>query len=51
MFGHKKYFFDTIRKYTVYFGTVFNEIYIGRSDNEGTELQVIKVPIIPVNKS
>jgi hypothetical protein len=43
MFGHV-FYHDTIRKYVILFGTLFNDVYI-RKDN-GTEVtQNIKVPI------
>lgn len=45
MFGHSKFFFGTLRKYTIYFGTMFNDIYIAREDSNETELQIIKVPL------
>lgn len=43
MFGHV-FHHDTIKKYVIYFGTLFNDIYINRSDGTKTT-QNIKVPI------
>ncbi len=44
MFGHK-FYHQTLRKYVIIFGTLFNEIVLYRTDNEGNRLQDIKVPL------
>lgn len=44
MFGHT-FYHETIRKYIILFGTLFNDIYIQRNDNSGTNIQNIKIPI------
>lgn len=45
MFGHNRFFFGTLRRYTVYFGTMFNDIHIAREDSAKNNLQLIRVPI------
>ena len=45
MFGHNPYYFSTIRKLTVYFGTIFNNIYITRADGDNTETHLMRVPL------
>ena len=44
MFGHK-FSHQTLRKYVIIFGTLFNEILIYRTDNNGNRVQDIKVPL------
>lgn len=44
MFGHV-FYHDTIRKYVILFGTLFNEVYINRPNTERKIIQTIKVPI------
>ena len=39
-FGH-----GTLRKYVIYFGTLFNNIHIKRFDNTGATIQTFKVPL------
>lgn len=39
-FGH-----GTLRKYIIYFGTLFNNIYINRYDSGGSLIQNMKVPL------
>jgi hypothetical protein len=39
-FGH-----GTLRKYVIYFGTLFNNIWIKRFDNSNTLVQTFKVPL------
>lgn len=39
------FFHDTIRKYVVLFGTLFNGIYINRVDSNDETIQSIKVPL------
>lgn len=36
---------NTLRKYVILFGTVFNNIYITRQNNEGETVQTLKVPL------
>lgn len=43
MFGHT-FYHDTIRKYVILFGTLFNDIYINR-DRESNKTVTIKVPL------
>jgi hypothetical protein len=43
MFKH--FYHASIRKLVVGFGSLFNEIYISRTEADGTELKKIKVPI------
>jgi hypothetical protein len=45
MFGHGTFYFSTIRKMVVYFGTVFNDVRITRTDGEGNPVALIKVPL------
>lgn len=44
MFGHH-FYNSTTRKYIAVFGTIFNDIYISRQDDEKTFNQRMKVPI------
>ena len=44
MFG-QDFYFDTIRKYVALFGTLFNDIYITRTDKLGDRSAYIRVPI------
>ena len=44
MFGHT-FYHETLRKYIILFGTLFNDIYIQRNDNSGTNIQTVKIPI------
>lgn len=44
MFGHT-FYHETLRKYIILFGTLFNDIYIQRNDNSGTNIQTFKIPI------
>lgn len=39
-FGH-----GTLRKYVIYFGTLFNNIWVKRFDNDNVNLQTFKVPL------
>lgn len=36
---------DVLRKYVILFGTVFNDIYIVRTNNSGEKVQTLKVPL------
>ena len=44
MFG-QTWYFSTIRKYVILVGTLFNDIHITRTDKNGNQTQLIKVPI------
>ena len=44
MFG-QRFYNQTTRRYVAVFGTLFNDIQIGRSDNAGVEQQRMTVPI------
>lgn len=44
MFG-RTWNHDSLRKYIIVFGTVFNDIYINRSSSTGEVLQTLKVPL------
>ena len=44
MFG-KTFYHESIRKYIIVFGNMFNGIYVQRFNNAGTRIQNIKVPI------
>lgn len=44
MFGHT-FYHQTIRRYVVLFGTLFNDIYINRPDTPHNRISTIKVPI------
>lgn len=44
MFGHTWYF-STIRKYVILFGTLFNDIHITRTNATGDTTHLLKVPL------
>ena len=44
MFG-QHFYNESTRRYVAVFGTLFNDIQIGRSNNSGTEIQRMTVPI------
>ena len=44
MFGHS-FYFGTIRKYIILFGTLFNDIYIDKLDKSCNQVNRIKIPI------
>ena len=44
MFG-SSFYHGSIRKYVALFGTLFNDISIGRLDEDGVEYQVLQIPI------
>jgi hypothetical protein len=44
MFGHTWYF-STIRKYVILFGTLFNDIHITRNNAAGDTTHLLKVPL------
>jgi len=45
MFAHAPYYFSTVRKMVIYFGTIFNDCYITRTDEEGAVTQLMRVPL------
>jgi len=44
MFG-RTFYHDTLRKYVILFGTLFNDIWINRPDSAGNVKQSLKVPL------
>lgn len=44
MFGHTWYF-STMRKYVILFGTLFNDIHITRANSSGQTTHLLKVPL------
>ena len=44
MFGHTWYF-STMRKYVIIFGTLFNDIHITRTNTAGATVDLLKVPL------
>lgn len=44
MFGHTWYF-STMRKYVILFGTLFNDIHITRTNAAGVTVDLLKVPL------
>lgn len=44
MFGHT-FYHQTLRKYVIIFGTLFNDIQFYRTDGDGNRVQKIKVPL------
>lgn len=44
MFGHT-YYHESIRRYVILFGTLFNDIYIKRYDTQGVQTNMLRVPI------
>lgn len=44
MFGHTWYF-STMRKYVILFGTLFNDIHITRTNSAGQTTHLLKVPL------
>lgn len=45
MFNKKPFYFSLIRKYIISFGTLFNDIYITRTDKNGAVTVLERVPI------
>lgn len=45
MFTNEPFYFSSIRKYVILFGTLFNNIKISRTDNTGKVTSLMKVPI------
>ncbi len=44
MFG-RTWQHDVLRKYVILFGTLFNDIYINRDDNNGEKIQSLRIPL------
>lgn len=44
MFG-RTYYHDTLRKYVILFGTLFNDVWVNREDADGNVKQALKVPL------
>lgn len=44
MFG-RTWSHDTLRKYIIVFGTLFNDIYINRTNSSGEVIQTLKIPL------
>lgn len=51
MFGHGIFKFDIVRKMTIYFATLFNDISISRVDSSNNTTQVIRVPLVYSQKN
>lgn len=45
MFSKTPFYFSSIRKYIILFGTLFNDIYISRTDKNGNVTMIERVPI------
>lgn len=45
MFNYVNFQHDTIKRYIILFGTIFNQIYIGRTSSTGEELSLQRIPI------
>ena len=46
MLGHAPFDHQTLRKMTIYFGTVFNELNIFRKDSSDSEAYLMRVPLV-----
>ena len=44
MLGHD-YYHESIRKYVIYFGTLFNDLRVKRRNSDGNVIQNIQVPV------
>ena len=44
MFG-RTFYHESLRKYVILFGTLFNDVWINRTDEEGNVKQALKVPL------
>lgn len=44
MFGHT-FYHNTIRRYVALFGTLFNDIYVNRTDSTYGQIKTVKVPV------
>ena len=45
MIGGNPFYNSMFKKYVAIFGTLFNNIYIDRTDSDGNVIQELKVPI------
>ena len=45
MFGHGVFYFSTIRKMVIYFGTIINDMRITRTNADGDVVATLKVPL------
>jgi len=45
MFGHGVFYFSTIRKMVIYFGTIFNDLKITRTNADGDVVATLKIPL------
>lgn len=46
MLGHQPFFHNTIRKYVVIFGSLFNDIVLARVDSAGIQKERMRVPLL-----
>lgn len=44
MFG-RTFYHDTLRRYVILFGTLFNDVWINREDSSGNVIDVLKIPL------
>lgn len=51
MLGNNAFYYNTIKKYIVAFGSLFNDIHVIRTDKNGIMVKDIKVPITFADKS
>ena len=42
---NQTWYYGTIRKYIILFGTLFNNLYVNREDANGELIQTLKVPL------
>lgn len=45
MFGHGVFYFSTLRKMVIYFGTIFNDMRITRTNADGDVVATLKIPL------
>src|SRR5665213_2067432 len=45
MLSNNPFYFSLIKKYVSLFGTLFNDIYVNRTDPTGASIKLIRVPI------
>jgi len=45
LYGNKTFYFSLLRKYVIYFGTIFNEIEITRETGDG-KVQQFRIPLV-----
>src|SRR5690606_15638954 len=46
MFGAPSFYFGLIRKYVILTGTLFNQIYTAKTDINGNQISLSRIPII-----